>query len=143
MEQKAKQKYNRIIKVSLIIYCLIMAICLIVFGIVTATTKNNSYVYGFLLCLLPSLLFVFVSTIFPVTRIIDTKVGKSTIVWYVIAYVLKYAAIIGIPFIGLNKPDIFNKWVMLATTLIGPVFVIINKLIIANVVSKNAKIDQK
>lgn len=143
MDQKVKQKYNKIIKVTLIIYCLIMAICMIVFGMLTITQKNNSYLCGFSLCLGPGLMFVFISMMFPIIKIVDAKVGKSTIAWYVVAYVLKYAAIIGIPFIGIYKPDIFNKWVMLATTLIGPIFVYTSKLIIANVVSKSAKNQEK
>lgn len=139
MDQKIKQKYNKIIKVSLIIYCLIMAVCLIIFAVLTVTLKDNSYLFGFTLCLAPGLLFVFISMTFPVTKIVDAKVGKGTIAWFIVAYILKYAAIIGIPFIGIYKPDTFNKWAMLVTTLIGPIFVYTSKLIIANVVSKSAK----
>lgn len=143
MEQKSIKKHNKIIKVTLIIYCLIMLVCFISFFTVSGVTKDYSFIYGFLLCLAPSFIFVLVSLFFPITRLVDAKVGKSVIVWYVIGYVLKYAAIIGIPFIGLNKPDLFNKWVMLATTLIGPVFVIISKLIFANVVSKSSEFKPK
>lgn len=79
----------------------------------------------------------------PSPMVIRAKLGKGGIAWFIVTYVLKYAAIIGIPFIGLAFPDHFNKWVMLAITLIAPIQVIITKLIFANYVSKNEQNTQK
>lgn len=136
---KPEDNYTKITKVTLVIYCLIMALGLVAFGIVFAIVNDPTYLYGFLLCLGPGLLFVFASCFLPIPRLLDAKASKGIIVWYVIAYVLKYAAIIGIPFIGLVFDQFFNKWVMLATTLIAPITVIIIKIIFANYVSKKAK----
>ena len=139
MEQIQSQKSTKITKVTLVIYCLIVAICLITFITVSATLKDYSYLYGYLLCLGPSIIFVFVSLLFPLSQLFAAKASKAVIVWCVIGYVIKYALIIGIPFIGLSYEEHFNRWVMLATTLIAPLIVIINKIIFANIVSKKPK----
>lgn len=143
MEQTQPKKLTKITKVTLVIYCLIVAVCLIVFGTISGIKKDYSFLYGFLLCLGPSIVFVVVSLFFPLGQLVAAKAGKGVIAWSVIGYILKYGLVIGIPFIGVTHPDIFNKWVMLGTTLIAPITVIISKLIFANVVSKNAKNNQK
>lgn len=143
MAKKKQEISTKITKVSLVIYCLIMAVALIAFVITSGLLKDYSYLYGFLLCLGPGLIFVFISFLLPLPQLISAKTGKGIIVVCVIAYVLKYAAIIGIPFIGLTFHEHFNRWVMLGTTLVAPITVIINKLIFANYVSKSAKNEQK
>lgn len=139
MTEKKTNSYTKITKVTLVIYCLIAVACLIVFLTISSIAKDFSYLYGFLLCLGPGLLFVFISMLLPISQLVSAKIGKGVIVWCVIAYVIKYAAIIGIPFIGLKFEQNFNRWVMLATTLIAPIIVIISKIIFANVVSKKSK----
>lgn len=139
MEQKNINSSKLITKVSLVIYCLLMLACFIVFMTISSMQKSWSYLYAFLLCLAPGMIFIFVSLLLPSPSIVIAKMGKGGIAWYVVTYVLKYAAIIGIPFIGLAFPAHFNKWVMLAITLVAPIQVIITKLIFANYVSKNEK----
>lgn len=142
MDTKSNKSPTRITKVTLVIYCLLALVCFIVFFAIVPVA-GYSYLLGFLLCLGPGLLFVFVSMLLPLSNLVGAKTGKSIIVWCVIAYVLKYAAVIGIPFIGMVFSDLFNRWVMLATTLVAPITVIISKLIFANIVSKNSKTEQK
>lgn len=137
MEQKAIKSSKIITKVSLVIYCLIMLACAIAFMTVSAYQKNWSYFWAFLLCLFPGFIFIAISLLIPSPAIVAAKMGKGGIAWFIVTYVLKYAAIIGIPFIGLAFPAHFNKWVMLAITLVAPIQVIITKLIFANYVSKN------
>lgn len=139
MEQKQTKKLTKITKVTLVIYCCVMLGYFISFLVASILIKDYSYLYGFLLCLGPGLLFVLISLFLPISNIATAKVGKGIIVWYVIAYVIKYAAIIAIPFIGIKWPENFNRWVMLATTLIAPITIIINKIVFANVVSKKPK----
>ena len=139
MEVKQTQKLTKITKVTLVIYCLIIAASLISFLTTSLITKNYSYLYGFLLCLGPSAIFVFVSLLFPLSQLVEAKASKATIVWCVIGYVIKYALVIGIPFIGIAYEEHFNRWVMLGTTIISPLIIIINKIIFANVVSKKPK----
>lgn len=143
MPQKIIKSSKVITKVSLVIYCLIMLVCFIVFITVSSLLHNWSYLYAFLLCLLPGMIFIFISLLLPSPAIVGAKMGKGGIAWFVVTYVLKYAAIIGIPFIGLTFPVNFNKWVMLAITLVAPIQVIITKLIFANYVSKNEQNTQK
>ncbi len=143
MTKKKQNNSTKITKVTLVIYCLIMVVSLIAFIITSGLLKDYSYLYGFLLCFGPGLIFVFVSFLLPLPQLISAKTGKGIIAICIIAYVVKYAAIIGIPFIGLTFPDHFNRWVMLGTTLVAPITVIISKLIFANYVSKNVKKTQK
>lgn len=143
MENKTIKSSNIITKVSLVIYCLLMLACFIVFITVSSLKKDYSFLFAFLLCLLPGMIFIFVSLLMPSPMVIRAKLGKGGIALFIVTYVLKYAAIIGIPFIGLAFPDHFNKWVMLAITLIAPIQVIITKLIFANYVSKNEQNTQK
>lgn len=138
-KQEQVKSSTKITKVSLVIYCLIMLVCFIVFMTISAMQKQYALLYAFLLCLAPGLAFICVSLLIPSASIIGAKLGKGGIVLYVITYVLKYAAIIGIPFIGLAFPENFNKWVMLAITLVAPIQVIITKIIFANYVSKSEK----
>lgn len=142
MDQKQTKSPTKITKVTLVIYCSLALVSFIVL-IAIAPSTNYSYLLGFLLCLGPGLLFVFVSMLLPLSNLVGAKTGKGIIVWCVIAYILKYAAIIGIPFIGMVYKDIFNRWTMLATTLVAPILVIISKLIFANIVSKSSKTEQK
>ncbi len=95
--------------------------------------------YGFLLCLSPGIIFVLCSLLIPSPGIVSAKVGKGGIIFFVVLNVIKYALIVGIPFIGLPFPDIFNKWVMLGVTLVAPIQAFITKLIIANIVRKNSE----
>lgn len=139
MEKKQLKSSTKITKVTLVIYCLIALVTFIVLITVGSIFKNNTYLYGFLLCLGPGLLFVFVSMCLPISNLVAARAGKGVIAFYVVAYVLKYAAIIGIPFIGITFEVNFNRWVMLGTTLVAPIIVIISKFIFANVVSKNLK----
>lgn len=139
MEVKQTQKLTKITKVTLVIYCLIVAVSLITFLTVSVVIKDYSYLYGFLLCLGPSVIFVFVSLLFPLSQLVEAKASKAVIAWCVVGYVIKYALIIGIPFIGIAFEEHFNRWVMLGTTLIAPLVIIINKIIFANIVSKKDK----
>lgn len=139
MDKKQPNKYTKITKVTLVIYCLIMVVLFAIFLIISAIKKEYSFLYGYLLCLGPSLIFVFVSVLLPVPKLIEAKSGKGIIALYIIAYIIKYALLIGIPFIGLANEAYFNRWVMLATTLVAPIAVIIIKLIFANIVSKSSK----
>lgn len=139
VDKKQVKNSTKITKVSLVIYCLIMLVCFIVFMTISAMQKQYNLLYAFLLCLAPGIAFILVSLLIPSPAIVGAKLGKGGIALYVVTYVLKYAAIIGIPFIGLAFPDNFNKWVMLAITLVAPIQVIITKLIFANYVSKSEK----
>lgn len=139
MKKEQTKSSTKITKVSLVIYCSILFACLIAFITTSVVTKDYGYLYGYLLCLGPGLLFTFISFFFPTSKLVEAKVGKGYIAWFVITCVIKYAAIIGIPFIGLKWNQYFNKWVMLGTTLISPIFVYIYKLLFANIVSKYPK----
>ena len=143
VDKQQSNKYTKITKLSLVIYCLIGLLFIIACSIAFAYTKDLTYLYGFLLCFGPGLIFVGVSCFLPIPRLVEAKVGKGIIVWAIIAYVLKYAAIIGIPFIGLVFSQFFNRWIMLATTLVAPILIIIIKIIFANFVSKSTKNSQK
>lgn len=143
MDKKQPNKYTKITKVSLVIYCLIMVVLFTTFLIISATRKEYSFLYAYLLCLGPSLIFVFVSVLLPIPKLVEAKTGKGIIAVYIIAYIIKYALLIGIPFIGLANEAYFNRWVMLATTLVAPIAVIIIKLIFANIVSKSSKNEAK
>ncbi|MCQ2956680.1 MAG: hypothetical protein MJ233_02260 [Mycoplasmoidaceae bacterium] len=109
MTKKKQEISTKITKVTLVIYCLIMVVTLIAFVIISGLLKDFSYLYGFLLCLGPGLAFVFISFLLPISSLVSAKAGKGVIALYVIAYVLKYAAIIGIPFIGLTFHEHFNR----------------------------------
>lgn len=139
MENQETNFYAKITKWTLVIYCLVTLVMLIILFILGFTMVNFSYVCGFLLCIAPGFIFVFISCYMPISKLFAAKAGKGVIAWYCVAYVLKYAAIIGIPFIGLANEVFFDKWTMLATTLIAPITVIISKVIFANIVSKKSQ----
>ncbi|MCQ2747993.1 MAG: hypothetical protein MJ223_01855 [Mycoplasmoidaceae bacterium] len=109
MEKNRQEKSTKITKYSLVIYCLIIICLLISFLVSSLTLKNYTYIYGFLLCLGPSILFVLISVFLPTSKFFDAKSGKGVIAIYVILYVVKYAAIIGMPFVGLTFEQFFNK----------------------------------
>lgn len=137
MQQDSIKNPKIITKVSLVIYCLIMLACFIILITISSMQKDYSFVFGFLLCLLPGMFFIFSSMLLPSPALIKVGLAKKAIVWFVIIYVLKYAIIIGVPFIGIAFNNLFNKWVMLAITLIAPIQTIITKAIFANFISKN------
>lgn len=139
METQQTNFFAKITKWTLVIYCLVTLVMLITLTIVSFQLTNFSYVCAFLLCIVPGFLFVFISCYMPISKLFGAKAGKGVIAWYCVAYVLKYAAIIGIPFVGLTYSAFFNRWVMLATTLIAPITVIISKVIFANIVSKKSQ----
>ncbi|MCQ3907667.1 MAG: hypothetical protein MJ219_02790, partial [Mycoplasmoidaceae bacterium] len=66
-------------KGTLVIYCLIIAVCLIMFGIISGIKKDYSFLYGFLLCLGPSIVFVVVSLFFPLAQLVAAKASKGVI----------------------------------------------------------------
>lgn len=134
--QTQPKTYTKITKVTLVIYCLIMLVCLIAFLIVSPMTKDYTYLYAFLLCLGPGLIFAFISLIFPMSQLFSAHVGKATIVWVVLGYILKYGLVVGMLIVGIMFEQYFNRWVMLAITLVAPITVIINKIVFANIVSK-------
>lgn len=136
MQQTSTKNFNKITKLTLVIYCLLSIAIFITTITISVTQKDYKFVYGFLLCLTPGLIFVFISCFMPFSRLFGCDASKGVIVLFSIVYLLKYAAIIGFPFIGLTHKDLFDKWVMLATTLVAPVLVLIIKCIFANIVSK-------
>lgn len=140
MVQHFKQKRHKMIaKVSLAVYCFLIIAFLISFLLVSFFNKDWSYMYGFLLCLLPGIIFILCSLLIPSPGIVSAKVGKGGIIFFIVLNVIKYALIVGIPFIGLPFPHVFNKWAMLTITLVAPIQVFITKLIIANIVGKNSE----
>jgi len=91
------------------------------------------------LCLGSGIVFMIISVLLPFEKIVEKDASKGLIAWFVVAYVFKYALVFCIPIIGIKFSSNFNRWTMLATTLIAPILVIISKFIIANKVSKNNK----
>jgi len=139
MPKKELNNSRKITKVSLVIYSALMIALGIVFITLSYTLKNMSYFWGYLLCLGPSIIFMFATVYMTTVLVLKPGASKGTIVWHCILYFLKYALIICIPIIGIWKHEIFNRWSMLSTTLIAPVLVIITKIVFANYVSKKSK----
>lgn len=139
MNENVQNNSKIITKVSLVIYCILALIALVILLYFSFIKNQWSFVYGFLLCLGPGLIFIGLTLLLPAISVVSAKLGKAGIVWYCIGFVLKYAAIIGIPFIGIAFPTLFDKWVMLGTTLFAPIQALITKIIFANYVSKSEK----
>ncbi len=113
-----------------------MLVCLIGFLVTSPMTEDYTYLYAFLLCLGPGLIFIFTSLILPMSQLFSAQVGKVTIVWVVIGYIVKYGLVVAALIVGIMFEQHFNRWVMLAITLVAPITVIINKIVFANIVSK-------
>lgn len=142
MKIERKNISNKITKLTLVIYFIFMIACTIACVIASAMIKDWTLSYGFLVCLGPSLIFVIISSLLPINKFFDSK-SKRAIFLYSLLYVIKYILIFAIPVICLAYGETyFNRWTMMATTLIAPITVIVLKLIIAIKDSKKAKKDE-
>ena len=143
MKTKKQNSFKKITKITLVIYFMVMLVAFIPVLTLSLVKKDNSFIYGYLLCLGPSIFYAIISILFNTQVVLQPSTNRRVIAIVVSLYTIKYLMIIGIPIIGVLNPSTFNIWTILATTLIAPTFVIISKLIIANYVSKNSNSKQK
>jgi len=143
MEKKKDSNiFNKTTKLTLVVYFPILAVILIVCLFCSIFLHNWSYTYGVLVCLIPALLFIFVSAFMPIERVF-TAGKKQIIAGWTILYILKYAILFLVPILCvIYAANIFEKWVMFAMTLVPPIVVFIVKMI-TTYSSKNQEKDTK
>lgn len=132
-----------ITKLSLVIYFSLVFIFLFILLGICKTSNEWSYMWGFLLCLGPSLVFMLVSMVLPLENIPLNNSKKKTVVVRSILYAVKYLLVICIPLIGVYYNTQFNAWTMLAITLLAPVLVITIKVVLAIKIDRKSKTDTK
>ncbi len=143
MKKKQKRSFKKITKVSLVIYFSLIVAVFIACIIPSILLKRWDITYGYLVCLGPSLIFALISMLLPIEIFFKTK-SKKMIFVYCLLYVLKYIILFLIPILCILYGEAyFNRWSMLACTLVAPLFIIGLKITIAIIDSKQAKKAQK
>ncbi len=144
MAVENKKSSMKITKVSLVIYFSVVLVALVAFSITAWKFNDARILYGFAVCLAPGILFALISICLPIQAFFSVKTKKIIFI-YSILYVLKYLALFIVPIFALlyAEESYFNRWSMLATTLLTPITIIVMKLIIAIVDSKKPQKETK
>lgn len=143
MSKKEHYSSKKITKLTLVIYFCLMFAAFATTLTISLVQKNNTYIFAYLLCLLPSLFYVIIGLTFTAQMLIKTKSKKVAIAAVVILHSLRYILLFTPIFICIFFQQYFNVWVVLAITVFSPAYIIILKIIIANIVSKNNKSEEK
>jgi len=143
MENKKETDiFTKTTKLTLVVYFPILGAILLACLFCSGFMKQWSITYGFLVCLLPCLTFVFISAFIPIERVITSGKKRAVFGWTML-YILKYAIIFVVPILcTIYAANIFNKWVMFTMTLVAPIVIFIIKLI-TTYSSKNKEKDEK
>lgn len=144
MEKQVDKISTKITKVTLVIYFSFVLVSFIACLVPSIVLKDWTITYGYLVCLAPGLLFAMISIFLPIDKFFATK-SKKMIALYCVLYIVKYLLIFIVPLLCLfyAEETMFNRWSMMASTLIAPLVIIFTKLIIAIVDSKKSKKDTK
>lgn len=144
MKVKQKNSFNKVTKVSLVIYFSLILACFVATIIPSVLLNDWRILYGYLVCLCPSLIFALISILLPIEKFFATKT-KKMIFLYCLLYVLKYIFIFLVPILCIlyGEEAYFNRWSMLGCTLIAPLLIIGLKIALAITANKSAKKEQK